>query len=264
ADSRGAMPGRGRAVLLPQTAVSRHGRQVQQHRKPRGALDQGADGRTVQADGQIALPVPGHRPVLHLRRPPTDPHLVGDELLAASPGAGPRYPQRAPGAQELRLDSPCAVRVRPIPVFVGLTWPGAFPFRGRGERGSRARARRAAALRVRGKTRTDAHARTRANAVLRLQAIRVSSSSAWVAKGSYPLSAARRRQRRAASWSFLPSRISPTRYPASLTSSGSSVAARVRRYQRTASSQSPSQYCSSAMWAANSGPSLWSDSATGP
>jgi hypothetical protein len=55
----GAVAGQRRPVLGSHSAVSLHGRQMQQHREPGGAFDQRADRRTVQPDDQVAFPCPG-------------------------------------------------------------------------------------------------------------------------------------------------------------------------------------------------------------
>lgn len=64
ADSLGAMTGKRRPILLARAiAVARKAGEMQQHRKPRGALDQRADRRAGKAQDEIAFPVPRHRPV---------------------------------------------------------------------------------------------------------------------------------------------------------------------------------------------------------
>ena len=75
ADRLGAVAGERGAVLDPRPAVPVHRRQVQQHGEAGGALDQRADRRAVQAEDQIALPVPGHGPVLGLGGPLADQDL---------------------------------------------------------------------------------------------------------------------------------------------------------------------------------------------
>jgi hypothetical protein len=52
----GAVPGQRRSIIYTSNlAVTLHARQLQQHRKPRGPLDQRPDRRTSQAKDQIAL-----------------------------------------------------------------------------------------------------------------------------------------------------------------------------------------------------------------
>ena len=63
-------------------AVARHRREVQQHREPRRALDEGADRRTPEPEDEIPLPVPRNRAVICLSRALADHHLQGDEGLA--------------------------------------------------------------------------------------------------------------------------------------------------------------------------------------
>jgi hypothetical protein len=49
-----------------------------QRGEPRGPLDEGADGRALQSDEEIALLVPGDGPVVGLGRAFADHHLWGD------------------------------------------------------------------------------------------------------------------------------------------------------------------------------------------
>ena len=91
---------RARAVLCTRlVAVAVHARQVQQHREPGGALDERADRGAVEPDDEVAFPVAGHGPVVGLGGPLADQDLGGDERSCRAPGARPRHPQRAPGAQ---------------------------------------------------------------------------------------------------------------------------------------------------------------------
>src|SRR5665213_1188074 len=104
------MAGQGGSILRAgPRAVTDHRRQVQQHRESRGAFDQGADRRTVQADDQVALPVAGDSTVGNLRRTLADHQLGRDELLAPLPGSGAWYPQRAASTQaRAQVSSQCA------------------------------------------------------------------------------------------------------------------------------------------------------------
>src|SRR6266487_4243448 len=67
--------------------------------EPGGAFDQGPGRRAVQAEDEVAFPVPGNGTVLGLGRPFPDHDLGSDELLAVSSGPGPGHPKRPPGAQ---------------------------------------------------------------------------------------------------------------------------------------------------------------------
>src|SRR5207253_711035 len=73
--------------------------QVQEHHGASSAFDQGADGGlAVLAQDQVAFPVPGHRPVLDLRRPLADVDHAGysgGPLMALAPGP----PQGSAAAQ---------------------------------------------------------------------------------------------------------------------------------------------------------------------
>jgi hypothetical protein len=80
-------------------AVAFHAWQVQQHREPCGALDEGSDRRVVQPDDEIAFPVTRHGPVISLGGSFADHHLRGDELLASGAGACSRDAQCPAGAQ---------------------------------------------------------------------------------------------------------------------------------------------------------------------
>jgi hypothetical protein len=88
------------AVLGPgDGAVAFHGRQVQQHREPGRALDQGPDRGAVQPDDQVSFPVAGHGPVRGLGGPLADHDPGCHELLAAAACAGPGDAKRPAGAQ---------------------------------------------------------------------------------------------------------------------------------------------------------------------
>jgi len=54
--------------------------------------------QTVDADDQVAFPVPGDGAIVSLGGPLADEHLVGHESVAAAAGAGARHPQCAAGA----------------------------------------------------------------------------------------------------------------------------------------------------------------------
>ena len=81
------------------------GGQVQQHREAGGALDQGADHGPIEADDEVAFPVPGNCPILGFGGALTDPDLVGDELLAPSFGPGSWNTQSPAGAQTGPVDN---------------------------------------------------------------------------------------------------------------------------------------------------------------
>jgi hypothetical protein len=88
---------------------------VRQHREPRRALHQRADGRPVGADDQVALPVPGDRTVAGFGGPFADHHLAGDVPAGALPAARPRHPQRPAGPQagdQLALERAAALNVK--------------------------------------------------------------------------------------------------------------------------------------------------------
>ena len=89
-------------------------RQVDQHREPGGALDEGADRRALQPDDEIAFPVPGHGTVLGFGRAFADHHLGRDVAPRPSAGSGSWHPQCPPGAQaghELALERSAALDV---------------------------------------------------------------------------------------------------------------------------------------------------------
>ena len=75
---------------------------MQQHRKARRALDQGADRRAAKAQDEVSFPVPWHCPVGCLSRTLADHDLRRDEAVAAPTCAGPRHPQHPPGSQASR------------------------------------------------------------------------------------------------------------------------------------------------------------------
>ena len=90
----GTVPGQRRAVLLARpVAVARHRRQVQQHREPRRALDEGAGGGAAKAQDEIPLPMAWHRTAPRLCRALADQNLRSDERLAPPARARPRYAQ---------------------------------------------------------------------------------------------------------------------------------------------------------------------------
>src|SRR6476469_432180 len=72
---------------------------MEQRRESTGPLDDGADRGTVEADDQVALPMPGYGPVIDVIRTGTDLHLVGDKSGAELLRSGPRLAQCPPGAQ---------------------------------------------------------------------------------------------------------------------------------------------------------------------
>src|SRR5918998_1548402 len=113
ADRLGAVPGEGWPVLLARpVAVALHRREVQQHREPCRALDEGADRRTPEPKDEIPLPVPRNRAVLCLRRALADHHLRSDEGLALAARARPRHPQGPAGPEaggQLAAQRPAAL-----------------------------------------------------------------------------------------------------------------------------------------------------------
>jgi hypothetical protein len=115
-DGLGAMAGQRRAVVDPDpVAVSFHARQVQQHREPGGALDQGADRGAAQSEDEVALPVPRHGAVVGLGGTLADQDLWGGEVLASPTGAGLWHSQRAAGAQaggQLAAQRPAALDIQ--------------------------------------------------------------------------------------------------------------------------------------------------------
>lgn len=93
----GTMAGQGRAVLLSITlAVSRHGRKMEQHREPRCSLDQRADGRAVQADDQVSLPMAGNGTIIGFCGAPADHDLGRHERFAPALSPCRRDTQRPP------------------------------------------------------------------------------------------------------------------------------------------------------------------------
>jgi len=109
------VPSQRRAVVGPGSAVALHARQVQQHREPGGALDQGADRGTVQSHDEVAFPVPRHGAVGGLGGTLADHDLWGGELLASPTGAGPWHSQRPAGAQargQLAAQRPAALDIQ--------------------------------------------------------------------------------------------------------------------------------------------------------
>ena len=68
-DCLGAVTGKRGSVVDPLLfSVAWHGWKVQQHREPRGALNQRPDRGTVQSQDQVAFPVSWHCPVVGLGR----------------------------------------------------------------------------------------------------------------------------------------------------------------------------------------------------
>ena len=95
-------------------AVSWHAGKVQQHREPRGALNKGPDGGTLQSEDQVAFPVAWHCPVVGLGRSLGDHDLGVDELVAPPLGLGSGDSQRSPGSQtshEFASESSSALHV---------------------------------------------------------------------------------------------------------------------------------------------------------
>ncbi len=95
----GAVPGERRTILDPGPCMLWHARQVQQHGEPGGPFDERADGRTVETEDEVTLPVAGYGPVVGLGWPLADEHLVADEALDACTGARPRDAECASRAQ---------------------------------------------------------------------------------------------------------------------------------------------------------------------
>jgi hypothetical protein len=70
------MPRQSRSILgSRRDPMTFQSRQMQEHRKARGALDQRAYRRTAKTKNEIALPVPWDRPVIGLRRALADHDL---------------------------------------------------------------------------------------------------------------------------------------------------------------------------------------------
>ena len=76
--------------------MSLHPRKMQQHREACCSLDQRADGRTVQSENQIALPVTPDGPVFGFGWTFTDHDFGRDKRLAFSSGARAWRSQRSP------------------------------------------------------------------------------------------------------------------------------------------------------------------------
>src|SRR6266542_4588730 len=109
------MAGQRGPVLGPGSAVAVHARQVQQHREPGGALDQGADRGTVQSEDEVALPVPRHGAVVGLGGTLADHDRWGGELLATPTSAGPWHTERTAAAQacgQLAAQRPAALHIQ--------------------------------------------------------------------------------------------------------------------------------------------------------
>src|SRR4051812_22320951 len=103
AHRRGTVPGQRWPIFLTRRhPMALHRWQVQQHREPRRPLDEGADRRAMEAEDQISLPVPWHRPVPCLGRTLADEDLGRDERLASPTRARSRDAQRPAGPQALR------------------------------------------------------------------------------------------------------------------------------------------------------------------
>src|SRR5712692_3026569 len=99
-DSLGAVAGQGRPVLDPRLgAVAIRSGKVQQHREPRGALDQRADRRPVEPDDQIPFPVSRDSTILDLSGAGADHDLRGDEAGTALPGPSTRHTQGSTSPQ---------------------------------------------------------------------------------------------------------------------------------------------------------------------
>jgi hypothetical protein len=73
--------------------------QVDQHREPGGALDQGADGRALQPDDQVTVRVARNGAIGGLSGPLADQDLFGDVRPRLLPGSCPRDAQRSTSAQ---------------------------------------------------------------------------------------------------------------------------------------------------------------------
>ena len=86
-------------LLAGLRSVALHRREVQQHREPCRALDEGADRGTTQPEDQVSFPMAGHGPVVRLGRALADEDLVGDERLAPALRACARHPQCPAGPQ---------------------------------------------------------------------------------------------------------------------------------------------------------------------
>jgi hypothetical protein len=95
--------------------MPRHAREVEEQRKARRPLDQCANGRTTQAEDEIALPVPGHRAVVGLGRTLADQQLRRHEVLPGHARA------RAVHAQRTTDSVPRAAARR------GASWVGGIP-----------------------------------------------------------------------------------------------------------------------------------------
>src|SRR3954454_2589977 len=95
-------------------AVAVHAGQVKQHREPRRALHQRADGGTAQAEDEVALPMTRHGSVSRLGRTLADQDGRINKALARPAAARPRHAQRPPGPQAGRQLTP----QRPAPLHV--------------------------------------------------------------------------------------------------------------------------------------------------
>ena len=116
-DRPGAVPGACGTVLLPRIcAMSGHWGKMKPHRDAGGPLCQCANGRAVQAQDQVALPVARDRSVISLCWPFADHDLRGDERFAPARTTQPRNPKRSSSAQTRRQFLPkrsAALNMRP-------------------------------------------------------------------------------------------------------------------------------------------------------
>ncbi|SFD52835.1 hypothetical protein SAMN05428997_13166 [Bosea sp. CRIB-10] len=98
-----SVSGKWRTVLDPlSTQISLLARQVQQHRAARAAFDESADRRAVQAQDEIAFPVPRNRPVFDRRRSFADHDGITHEGLSTAAGPLTRNTQSSARAQASR------------------------------------------------------------------------------------------------------------------------------------------------------------------
>jgi len=81
-------------------------RQVQEHGEACRAFDQRPDRRTAKTENEIPLPMTRNRSVANLGRSVADHQSIGDEGLAAAPGAFTQQPDRAAG---LEPGHPCGL-----------------------------------------------------------------------------------------------------------------------------------------------------------
>jgi len=87
------------AVLDTKATMLWHARQVQEHREAGGPFDESADGRAVETENEVALPVTWYSPVIGFSWSLTDEYLIGDEALTPCESTRPRDTERTTGAE---------------------------------------------------------------------------------------------------------------------------------------------------------------------